>query len=135
MLRPDDFLKSQLVLFGWREGKVYGGHLAAVSIMCVIANRVKIGAGSWLDVLSKAPNLAAQESNTDTPQMYEPTFNRLLHEVESVFDGSGKDLSAGALYYADLAKPITNDWFKEKILGNKEQHGMVANMNSLSFFR
>jgi hypothetical protein len=135
MLRPDDFIKGQLVLYGWRAGKEYGGHLASEAIMHVIANRVRVGWGGWLDVLADVPNKSATiEQPEGTPQVWGQEFSRLLHSVESIFDGSAKDLSNGAVYFADLAKPVTNPWFSERILGDLTTHRKVADMNSLTFF-
>lgn len=135
MLRQDDFNKSQLVLTGWRWGCEYGGHLAACMIMSCIANRVRLGWGSWLEVLDRIPQYSAQnEIPTGTPSIWEPNFVRLLHEVEGIFDGSGQDYSKGAVYWADLRR-VERDWFKDKILSQPEQHPRVVDMNSLALFR
>ena len=104
--------------------------------MHVIANRQRLGWGSWLDVLADAPNKSAiLEQPTDIPHVWSPEFIRLLHEVPAVFDGSAKDLSGGALYWFDSAKPVDNPWFKEKILGDLTTHAKCADMNSLMFLR
>jgi len=134
MLRQDDFQKSQLVLTGWRWGQEYGGHLAACLIMSCIANRVRLGWGSWLEVLDRIPAFSAQnEIPTGTPSIWDPNFVRLLHEVEGIYDGS-KDYSKGAVYWADTRR-IERDWFKEKIIACPDQHPRVVDMNSLSLFR
>ena len=136
MLRPDDFLKGQLVLYGWRNGKYFGGHLASEAIMHVLGNRQRLGWGSWMDVIATAPSRQATlELIEDVPQVWEPAFSRLLHSVESIFDGSAKDLSGGALYWFDSSKEVTNPWFKEKILGDLTTHAKCADMNSLMFLR
>lgn len=136
MLRPDDFIKGQLVLYGWRCGHAYGGHLTAEAIMSVIANRVKLGWGGWLEVLAETPFRAAViETNLDVPKVWSPEMSRLLHDVEGIFDSSSKDLSNGALYWFDSSKPVTNAWFKEKILNDLEHHPKVMDLNSLMFFR
>ena len=135
MLRQDDMIKSQLVLYGWRAGHAYGGHLASTAIMGVIANRVKLGWGSWLDVIADIPSKSAvTEQSLEMPQIWSPEFVRLLHTVEGVFDSSSPDLSCGAVYFADLARPITNPWFQEKILSDLQMHRRVADMSSLTFF-
>lgn len=135
MLRPDDFSRSLLVLYAWRKGKDFGGHLASEMIMHVLANRVRLGWGNWMQVLKSAQQYdAVQDQGNEYPELWKPEFTRLLHSVESAFESSAKDLSNGALYYADLAKPISNDWFKEKILGDLQTHRRVADMSSLTFF-
>lgn len=135
MLRQDDYQKAKLVEVGWRHGKVFGGHLASVMIMSCLANRQRLGWGSWLDIIDGIPAKAATiEQPEGTPSVWEPNFVRLLHEVEAIFDGS-KDYANGAVYWADTSQPITNEWFQEKILNNLVSHPKVADMNSLMLFR
>ena len=134
-MRQDDVQKTQLVMTGWRHGKDYGGHLASCIVMCCLANRQRLGWGTWLDVIEDVPNKCATiVQPIGVPQIWEPNFVRLLHEVESIFDSS-KDYSNGALYWFDSAKEVTNPWFKEKILGDLETHKKVGDMNSMMFFR
>lgn len=135
MLRQDDFQKAQLVLTAWRHGNVYGGHLASCIIMSCLANRQRLGWGNWLEILDGVPSRSATiEQPTGTPSIWEPNFVRLLHEVEAIYDGS-KDYAKGAVYWFDSSKPVTNPWFQEKILGDKEAHPRVGDMNSLMLFR
>jgi len=135
LLRQDDYQKSQLVTVGWKHGKEYGGHLAPCIIMSCLANRQKLGWGTWLEILEDVPNKCSTlEQPTGIPQIWEPNFVRLLHEVEAIFDSS-KDYSNGALYWFDSAKEVTNPWFKEKILGDMETHRKVGDMNSLIYLR
>lgn len=134
MLRQDDFQKSQLVLTGWRYGKEYGGHLAACMVMSCLMNRVRLGWGSVLEVLDRIPNFSATEvTPTGTPAIWEPTFVKLLHEVESIYDGT-QDHSKGAVYWADT-REITTPFFKNKIMGEPEAHPRVLEMNTLALFR
>lgn len=136
MLRQDDFLKSQLVLYGWRAGKEYGGHLAACMIMSCLANRQRLGwsGNNWMGVLESIPHFSATlEQPTGTPSVWSPEFVKLLHEVDAIFDGT-QDYSKGALYWADTNK-IDNPWFRDKILGNRDDHPIVGNMNTLTLFR
>lgn len=87
-----------------------------------------------LEVIDRIPSFAAiHEMPTGTPSIWEPTFVRLLHEVDSIFDGTS-DHSKGAVYWADLRR-IETDFFKEKILGNPDQHPRIIEMNSLACFR
>ena len=135
MLRQDDFNKSQLVLTGWRYGREYGGHLPSLMIMGCLANRVRLGWGSWLEVIDRIPNFAAEDAvPTGTPSIWEPNFVRLLHEVDHVYDGSGQDLSKGALYWADLRR-VERPWFKDNILGKADTHPRIVDCNSLVLFR
>lgn len=134
MLRQDDYIKSQLVTVGWRHGREYGGHLAACMVMSCIANRTRLGWGTWMEVLDRIPNFAATtEMPTGTPQIWEPDFVRLLHEVEAIYDGS-MDHSKGAVYWADLRR-IETPFFKDKILADPVAHPRIAEMNTLACFR
>lgn len=135
MLRPDDFLRGQFVLEGWRQGLEYGGHLAAVMVISCLMNRVRFGWGTHLQVLQNIPNLSAvneQPNRNIWPQIWEPNFVRLLHEIDGQFEGSIKDLSNGAIYWADLRR-IERPWFSEKVIHNPD-YTRVADMNSLVFW-
>lgn len=108
--------------------------MASCMVMSCISNRVRLGWGSWLDVLDRVPTVAAENTApTGTPDVWEPVFHRLLQEVEGIFDGS-KDYTQGALYWADL-RCIETEFFKTKILGQPDQHPRIADMNSLVFFK
>lgn len=134
MLRPDDFLKSHLVTVGYQHGLPYGGHLAAVMVMSCLSNRVKAGWGTWQEVLASIPKFSATliQPQGNLPSVWEPGFTKLLHEVDSIFDGS-QDLSKGAKYWCDT-RYIETPFFKDKILGNPD-HPRVVEMNSLVFFK
>ena len=102
--------------------------------MDVIMNRVRAGWGNVANVIHDFHKTAANEVlEYEVPHIWEPNFVRLLHEVDSCFDGS-KDGSKGALYFCDTALPIS-EWFKEHILDEKEIHPCIGNMNSIMLFR
>jgi hypothetical protein len=124
------------VTIGWRYGVFYGqgGHLLAEMVMSCIMNRVKRGHGTLLEVIDRIPLYAAEhEVPTGTPIVWEPTFLKLLHSVEGIFDGT-LDTAKGGIYWADLRK-IETTFFKEKILGNPDEHPRIVDMNSFSVFR
>ena len=134
MLRQDDYIKSHLVTLGYNCGKEYGGHLAPCMIMSCVANRVRLGWGSWLDVINTVPKYAAEENlPIGLPTIWDQNFIRLLTEVEGIFDGSAKDLSCGALYWCDTRR-VTRKWFLKEI-SRSDNHPVTADMNSLKFFR
>ena len=146
MLKIEDIQRVKLVEIGWRFGQSYaGGHIAAQMIMHCVANRVRVGWGSWLDVIQKVPNFMAENElpPLEFPSGWNGSFVKVLHLVDGVFDGSVPDASKGALYWGDLTR-IERPWFKENVVdpikedgpqAGLRQHPMVANMNSLSFFR
>jgi hypothetical protein len=135
LLRQDDYIKSHLVTYAWRYGREYGGPKPAQMVMCAVANRVKCGQGSWLEVIANIPKYAAEYSQPEGfPSIWDQTLVRLLHEVESIYDSSGKDLTDGALFWCDLRR-VETDWFRNTILGNPQQHPRIADMGPLTFFR
>lgn len=145
MLRQEDYLKAKLVEIGWRFGQSYtgaGGYVAGQIIMSIVANRVRAGWGSWLQMIDRVPAFMAENVMPafEHPPIWEPAFTKLLHCVDGVYDNSIKDLSNGAMYWGDLSR-IERPWFKEKILDavnpdtGGRVHPIVGNMNALSFFR
>lgn len=155
MLKHDAYVQSKLVETGWRWSQAYGGgHIAGQMVMHVLANRVRAGWGSWLQVIDKIPlYMAENEMPVLThPSIWEPSFVKLLQTVEGIHDGSVQDLTKGnmwptgapggqigALYWASLGN-IQRQWFKdliaaEDVITGLRQHPQVANINSLSFFR
>lgn len=148
MLKQDDYIKGKLVEMGWRFGQSYpgaGGHIAGEMVMQTLANRVRVGWGSWLQVLDRLPNFMAENElpPLEHPSIWEPNFIKLLHVVDGVFDGSIPDKSKGALYWGDLAR-IERPWFLEKIVQGMTvnfegveipAHQRVACMNGLNFWK
>lgn len=102
--------------------------------MSILANRVKRGWGSWLEVLYRIPAYAAT-TNVPVyipPQIWEQGFVRLLHEVDAIYDGT-QDHAQGALYWCDT-RDINTEFFHNKILLDKETHPRIGDMNTLTFF-
>ncbi len=146
MLRQDDLCKSMLAITGWRYNKLYGcgGHLGACLVMGCIANRVRIGLGSWMDVMSKIPLYAAEkEAPTDIPteDTWDRSFINILQAVDSIFEGSADYAKAklpdgrtvNGIYWCDLRK-IETDFFRDTILGDRDSHPRIADMNTLTVF-
>jgi len=141
MLKQDFFIQAKLVEMGWRFGQSYGGgHLAGQMVMHALANRVHCGWGSWLEVIANVPLFMAEVEMPPLkfPSIWEPTFVKLLHTVDGIYDGSTTDLTRGGLYWCDLGR-IERPWFLEKIVravGNDDmpQHKKVSDMNSLTFW-
>lgn len=135
MLRQDDYQKSKLVETGWLYGREYGGHLASCMVMSCLMNRVKRGwNGNVLEAIERIPNFSAtlQAPQYTMPNMWEPGFIKLLHEVEGIYGGT-QDFVKGAVYWCDT-RYIDTPFFHNKILGNPD-HPRVVEMNSLAFFK
>src|SRR5271166_4723806 len=140
MLRPDALLKSLIVLEAWRQGQGFGNQQIPMMVAGCLSNRVRLGWGHWLEVLQRLPRFSAtlEQPNRDLfPNIWEPSFVKLLHAIDGVYDGSIPDPALGGLYWADLSKGragITNPWFQEKII-DSASHLPVANQGSFTVFR
>ena len=138
MLRQDDWVKSLLVLEAWRQGQGFGNHQIPMIILGCLANRQKLGWGTYLDILKGVSKFSAtlELPNRDVfPDVWEPSFVKLLHSVDAVYDGSIGDPAMGGLYWADLSKGragVTNPWFQEKILDVRTP---CANQGPFTVFR
>jgi hypothetical protein len=143
MLKQDSYIQTQLVMMGQRFSKSYvgAGHIAGEMVMNVLANRVKVGWGSWLQIIDRVPMFMAENELPvlEHPTIWDAAFIKLLHAVDGIHSGTLPDLSKGALYWCDLAH-IERQWFKEKIVDSVDEDGLrrhpiVANMNGLVFLR
>ena len=137
MVRIDDFIKSHLVLTGWRYSQLYGqgGHLVGCLVMSCIANRYKHGWGDWFAIIQNIPKYAAEnETPMGYPETWEPGFMKMLHEVEGIYDGSSKDVTNGGVYWGDLRR-IETPFFKDVILAQKDLHPRVADINSFTIWK
>ena len=138
MLRQDDWVKSLLVLEAWRQGQGFGNHQIPMIILGCLANRQKLGWGTYLDILKGVPKFSSTlvQPNRDIyPDIWSPDFVKLLHAVDGVYDGSIGDPALGGLYWADLSKGragVTNPWFREKILDVRTP---CANQGPFTVFR
>jgi hypothetical protein len=107
-------------------------------ILGCLANRQKLGWGTYLDILKGVPKFSATlvQPNRDLyPDIWSPNFVKLLHAVDGVYDGSIGDPALGGLYWCDLRagiSGITNPWFRDKILNS---HRVCANQNSFTVFQ
>lgn len=138
MLRQDDYVKALIVTECWRQGKDFGNSQVALMVMGCLANRQRLGWGTWLDILKGVSKFSAtlELPNRDVfPDVWEPSFVKLLHSVDAVYDGSIGDPAMGGLYWADLSKGragVTNPWFQEKILDVRTP---CANQGPFTIFR
>lgn len=136
MLRQDDFQKSMVVQEAWRQGLEYGGHMPSILIMHCLANRFRKGWGTWLDILNSIPKYSAElvQPNRDrSPDIWEPSFIRLLHAVDGVYDGSTPDITKGSTYWCDTRR-IETDFFKDKILKQPQLYMRAVESNTLALF-
>jgi hypothetical protein len=142
VLKQDDYIKAKLVELGWRYATFYGGgHLVGQMVMWCIANRVRAGWGSWLQMIDNVGMTIAENEIPPLkhPSVWDAAFVKLLHVVDGIHDGSMPDLSKGGTYWADLSK-IERPWFRDKIVQARKPdgelvHPRVVDMNSFSIWR
>jgi hypothetical protein len=132
MLSSESFLKSQLATYLWHyRGLESLNGMAAIG--CVLRNRVLSGwfGGDWLTVLKDVIEKSGL-SSTDFPDFRDPVFTRLIWKIESLFDNSADDITAGAKFWCHL--PTVSEEFKKTILQHPEEHPRLANIGGLFFF-
>jgi hypothetical protein len=153
-LKDIDFIKSQVALRCWIDGKDEGLN-AMLGIAFVIRNRVRAGwyGGDWLQILSHHHEWSGNLNEEKTIQLPDPrvlSFMMLLQQMDGIFSGAADDsitikrdgvastISLNgpppvALYYARLDK-VNNDWFLDNISRCPDKHPMIAQVGLVSFF-
>ncbi len=128
--RFDDFIRGQVALTAWRHGKDYGGHLASLLVAHCLKNRVQRGWSNWTGVLEHLPKYSATlEQPGGWPDGWNKDFLRVLAEMDSIVDGTARDMANAGVFWADIGK-IDNPWFLEKIVRDGA-HARVCDMNTL----
>jgi len=101
-----------------------------------MANRERLGWGKWGHIIQTVARYSAVTelpNRNAWPDLWEPNFIKLLHTIPGIVDGSAPDPAMGAIYWADLSQPITNPWFKERVL-KSDVIRVRANQNSFTLF-
>jgi hypothetical protein len=120
----------------------------------IVSNRVSAGweGGDWLKIIANAPihssSNVADMDFTSYVDVWSPDFRWLYAEVEKIYSGEKKDditVSADprkvggngrpqpGLFYANLNN-ISRQWFKDNIVGQREQHPILASAGTITFF-
>lgn len=124
-MTPENFIKAQLCLYAWNEGKAYGIDVME-GILLVLRNRHRAGWGDWLQLL--------KFDTHDLPDLHDHNFQLLLQKVDHIFDGTAPDkLTQGALYFGNLKE--TSDEFNRTIVQNMDDHPRCAVIGPIYFFR
>src|SRR5690348_5948532 len=134
-MSPENFLKSQMCLLAWREGHQYGGLANQEAILLLIRNRVRAGWGDYDFVLDQYDSHRPYPADDFSfPDLRDIVFQQLLSKVDYIFDGSAPNkLIGGALYCADLGKPI-NEKFLSSIVRNPDRE-RCAQIGPVYFFQ
>lgn len=147
-MTSDSYIRAQLASLAWREGHEQGGINNSLAVAFVIKNRVRSGWGEWLEQIQRHALWSSRNGDeidsTTHPDPREPDFQRLLQEIDGVFDGSLVDKLTVApktkegdgrpgLYYARLNQ-ITRSWFLENIVRKPELHPRTSQVGEFTFF-
>jgi len=135
MSSQSEFLKSCIALVAWRWGAQFGPRGPVMIAQC-LSNRVKRGWGSWSQVLNDMNNfsfLPVGEEPQGFPDPWDPSFTRLLVEIEKIYNGIDEDLTCGSLFWCDLSN-VKREWFLSNIVRNPAEHGSGASYGLLTFY-
>ena len=134
--RFENLIKAELSLTAWRYGKAWSTP-GMVMIAQTLANRHRAGQGTFFQVIERIPKYSStiEQPLMDWPTPWDRDLLRLLPEIDGIVDGTAKDTTNGALYWADLNN-VTNEWFLQQICKRPEEHARVADcQGTLVFFR
>jgi hypothetical protein len=147
----DTFVKAQLALLCWRNAPAGRPILLMRALGFVVRNRVRAGwmGGSWLQVIANDPVWSAYTQRPgnpasgngshalleEFPDLRDDIFQKLLWEVDRIYDGSLPDpMTEGALWWAELER-IDRPWFAEHIAQRPEEHPRIAQVANITLWR
>jgi len=131
----------------WQEDHCNAGNGLNCCVY-IVRNRVRAGWVSWLSMLARYEDYAGNIPGPlqEYPNFNDPLFRQLLNGIDAIFDAPSRELDqmtsakdplngtvTTALYFADLNKPMT-EFFKTKILADKENHRMCGKAGTLTLF-
>jgi len=98
-----------------------------------IANRVRLGWGSWHQVMFELPIYSAVSQaariQPKLPEQNDPRFLLLLSSIDQIYDNSFEDLVGAGVFWADL-NMISSAWFQTNVMRNRE-HARIAQSGTL----
>lgn len=126
MLKGTDFIKSLLLERAWMEAHVLGGVRPMQMVAQCLANRVRLGWGTWSYVLSSMAKYSAYDAPTLLlPDPGDPTFTKLLPSIDAIYDNTFEDLVKGGVFWCDLgalsASRMVNSWFETNVMSNQDR--------------
>jgi hypothetical protein len=152
----NEFLAANLATVAYREGFSEGLN-GLLGIAFCLRYRVQAGwfGGKWADVLDHHAEVSWRDPAKEpftffVPDVTKYSFQLFLQEVLGIISGSRQDsvlvaqdsirnyITVGLpprppLYYGRLDQ-IANPWFEQNICGHQNEHPLVAQVGSLSFF-
>jgi len=137
----ENYIKAQLVRFSVDEAYHEGSVEPVLAVAQVIKNRVDAGwwGGDWLKVIETAYEYVGTLRSSPSFHPRDPTFRRVLQSIDDIYYGIADDSNVNndqqqkSLYYAELHN-INRPWFQKNILGDLDNHPMIAKVGQLNFF-
>jgi hypothetical protein len=144
-MQGQQFLNAIAALLAWREEAINGIN-GQLGVLFVLRNRLKAGwsHGDFGQIMEghnqfSSMSVVGDGQTVHYPDVREPSFNKILQYVDSVFDPDNPladTLTNGAVYYADLNSPgfQKGGWFDRVILSNPTRFPVVAKIGSTTYF-
>ncbi len=132
--RIAEFYSNQIALLAYRYASHYGGHTPMLMVAQVFVNRNKRGWGNWPSIIQNQSNFAAtlQPPTSGYPDPWDRNFLRVLSEMDGIMNDSTRDITNGALYFADLGD--VNEWFIENIARSPNHQRVADTCGTLVFW-
>lgn len=131
----DTYIRAQMARFAIREGHEYGGVNNMLAVAHVLRNRVFAGWGDWLEVVTRAHEKRANIYTPPIPNIRSSNVRIVLNRVDDIYSRADvNDLSGGAMFYADLGRPLA-PWFEKEVLGRPEDHPRSSHVGPVFFFK
>lgn len=139
----EDYVKAIACLLAEREERSNGTN-GILGVLFVLRNRVRAGwfKGEWMSNITAKNQFSSMTVLGDPMTVWyqdprEPAFQKVLQLVDQVFDGTLQDMTAGALYYADLnSKGFVKDgWYDRNIVQQPAVHPRVATIGTTTYFK
>lgn len=140
-ITTQDFEKAVVAVCCWRENRE-DGYYGQIAIGHVINNRAKagwFGGNQYMNVVAK--DQFSSMTIPDDPQLdkypleSDTEFQKVLANIDALFENELLDRTGGALYYADLSFIQENGWFQREIIDKPNEHERLAVIGRTTFFK
>jgi hypothetical protein len=139
----DDYIKAIACMLAEREEQTNGTN-GMLGVLFVLRNRANAGwfKGEWLANMTAKNQFSSMTVLGDPMTIKyqdprEPAFQKVVQMVDQVFDGTLRDITNGAMYYADLNNPtFTKDgWFQKNIIEKSDEHPRCAQIGTTTYYK
>lgn len=144
MLTSRDYVKSMLLDIAWFEASSLGAVTPMQMVAQCLANRVRLGWGSWSEVFSRiytpGPHAMTRTRILDrlmvrqSPNIADPRFTQMLAHVDRIYDNTAEDLAKGGTYWADLQQVVFDRRFEKSIMQNPTEHPRTSQQGTFCCF-